>query len=92
LPVLDYVTATTAASIGTGFKAKQSQEIECPAGDTVVGGGSRWVTVSVGSVLAESAPVKASKGWRVEMIQTFQSLGSKSTSGTFKVWAVCSHP
>jgi hypothetical protein len=94
LPVLDYVTAKIAAKIGTSFKEKQSQEVECPTGDTVVGGGSSWVPgeVSVGSAIAESAPVKASKGWRVEMIQTFVSSGSKSTRGEFKVWTICSHP
>jgi hypothetical protein len=94
LPAIDYVTAKTAAKIGTSFKEKESQEVECPTGDTVVGGGASWVPleVSVGSVVAESAPVKASKGWRVEMIQTFVAAGSKSTRGEFKVWAICSHP
>jgi hypothetical protein len=92
LPVIKYETTTTAATIRTSFKEKESQEIECPTGFTVVGGGVQWVTVGVGSVVTESAPVKASKGWRVEMIQTFVSTGSKSTTGTFKVWAICSHP
>jgi hypothetical protein len=91
--VLVYETAKTAESIGTTFKEKKSQEIECPAGDTAVGGGVQWVTgkVGVGSVVAASAPVKTSKGWRAEMIQTFAA-GSKASSGEFKAWVVCSHP
>jgi hypothetical protein len=92
LPLIKYETTATAATIRTSFKEKESQEIECPTGFTAVGGGVQWVTVGVGSVVAESAPAKASKGWRVEMIQTFVSSGSKSTTGTFKVWVVCSHP
>jgi hypothetical protein len=80
------VISSTGTVVGTyNFGDTVNDEITCPGGKRVIGGGGADLSASAAFALAGSEPLEDSSGWNV----TVKSLADGQSGPTIRVWAIC---